>query len=77
MRRALLAALGTGLLWLAPPARADVPILRSCATDSASTDRPDAVPGLQIHVIYVGEFRGEDFEKLAHENGGVFVAIGG
>lgn len=33
--------------------------------------------GVAIHVIYVGEFGGEDFEDLAHENGGIFVAIGG
>ena len=33
--------------------------------------------GVQIHVIYVGEYGGEDMEKLAHENGGVFVSIGG
>jgi HEAT repeat protein len=33
--------------------------------------------GVQIHVIYVGEFGGEDFELLARENGGLFVAIGG
>ncbi|MHC5210252.1 MAG: HEAT repeat domain-containing protein [Planctomycetota bacterium] len=33
--------------------------------------------GVQIHVIYVGEFGGDDFEKLARENGGLFVAIGG
>jgi HEAT repeat protein len=33
--------------------------------------------GVQIHVIFVGEFGFEDFEKLARENGGLFVAIGG
>ncbi|HEX5011909.1 MAG TPA: HEAT repeat domain-containing protein [Planctomycetota bacterium] len=33
--------------------------------------------GVQIHVIYVGEFGGEDFEKMARENHGVFVKIGG
>lgn len=33
--------------------------------------------GVQIHIIYVGEFGGDDFEDLAHENGGIFVAIGG
>src|SRR6185436_2389714 len=33
--------------------------------------------GVQIHIIYVGEFGGEDFEDLAHENGGIFVNIGG
>jgi hypothetical protein len=32
---------------------------------------------IQIHVIYVGEFPDQDFEKLAHENDGVFVSIGG
>ena len=39
--------------------------------------RVNAYRGVQIHVIYVGEFGGEDFEKLAHENHGVFVKIGG
>ncbi len=39
--------------------------------------RVNAYRGIQIHVIYVGEFRGEEFELLAHENGGVFVAVGG
>jgi HEAT repeat protein len=33
--------------------------------------------GVQIHVIYVGEFGGDDFERLARENDGLFVAIGG
>ncbi len=33
--------------------------------------------GVQLHVIYVGEFGGDDFKVLARENGGVFVAIGG
>jgi hypothetical protein len=32
---------------------------------------------VQIHVIYVGEFPDQDFEKLARENDGVFVSIGG
>jgi HEAT repeat protein len=32
---------------------------------------------IQLHVIYVGEFPDPDFEKLAHENDGVFVSIGG
>jgi HEAT repeats/von Willebrand factor type A domain len=39
--------------------------------------RVNAYRGIQIHVIYVGEFGGEDFEKLARENHGVFVKIGG
>ena len=33
--------------------------------------------GVQIHVIYVGAFGGKDFKKLADENNGVFVSIGG
>lgn len=32
---------------------------------------------IQLHVIYVGEFPDPEFEKLAHENDGVFVSIGG
>jgi hypothetical protein len=39
--------------------------------------RVNAYRGVQIHVIYVGEIGGEDFEKLAHENRGIFVKIGG
>ncbi|HTE06915.1 MAG TPA: vWA domain-containing protein, partial [Planctomycetota bacterium] len=39
--------------------------------------RVNGYRGVQIHVIYVGEFGGEEMEKLAHENGGVFVSIGG
>jgi len=39
--------------------------------------RVNGYRGVQIHVIYVGEYGGEDMEKLAHENGGVFVSIGG
>jgi hypothetical protein len=39
--------------------------------------RVNGFRGVQIHVIYVGEFGGDDMEKLAHENGGVFVSIGG
>jgi hypothetical protein len=33
--------------------------------------------GVQIHVIYVGEVGGQEMSDLAHENGGVFVKIGG
>jgi HEAT repeat protein len=33
--------------------------------------------GVQIHVIYVGEVGGNEMADLAHENGGVFVKIGG
>lgn len=39
--------------------------------------RVNAFRGIQIHVIYVGEIGGEDFQKLARENRGVFVKIGG
>jgi HEAT repeat protein len=39
--------------------------------------RVNAFRGVQIHVIYVGAFGGNDFKKLAHENDGVFVSIGG
>ena len=39
--------------------------------------RVNAYRGIQIHVIYVGEFGGEEMQKLAHENGGVFVNVGG
>lgn len=39
--------------------------------------RVNAYRGVQIHVIYVGEIGGEDFQKLARENRGVFVKIGG
>ncbi len=39
--------------------------------------RVNAFRGVQIHVIFVGEQGGEDLQKLAHENRGVFVKIGG
>lgn len=39
--------------------------------------RVNQYKGVQIHVIYVGTFGGEDFERLAEENGGIFVSIGG
>jgi len=39
--------------------------------------RVNAYRGIQIHVIYVGEYQGEEFEKLAHDNNGIFTAIGG
>ena len=39
--------------------------------------RVNAVRGVQLHVIYVGAYGGKDFRKLAEENGGVFVAVGG
>ena len=39
--------------------------------------RVNAFRGVQLHVIYVGAFGGDDFRKLAEDNGGVFVSIGG
>ncbi len=39
--------------------------------------RVNAFRGVQIHVIYVGAYGGTDFQKLADDNGGVFVSIGG
>ncbi len=39
--------------------------------------RVNAFRGVQIHVIFVGEQGGEDLQKLAHENRGVFVKLGG
>ncbi len=33
--------------------------------------------GVQLHVIYVGAYGGDDFRQLAEQNGGVFVSIGG
>jgi hypothetical protein len=39
--------------------------------------RVNAYRGVQLHVIYVGAYGGTDFRKLAEENGGVFVAVGG
>lgn len=39
--------------------------------------RVNAYRGVQLHVIYVGAYGGKDFRKLAQENGGVFVAVGG
>ncbi len=39
--------------------------------------RVNQYKGVQIHVIYVGTFGGDDFQLLAEENGGVFVSIGG
>jgi len=39
--------------------------------------RVNAFRGVQIHVIFVGEIGGEDFQKLARENRGIFVKIGG
>lgn len=39
--------------------------------------RVNAYRGVQLHVIYVGAFGGKDFQKLAEENNGVFVSIGG
>jgi len=39
--------------------------------------RENAFRNVQIHVIYVGAFGGQEFERLAHENNGVFVAVGG
>jgi|GEM_PF-615334 len=39
--------------------------------------RVNAYRGAQIHVIFVGEFGGEEFQHLAAENQGVFVRIGG
>ncbi len=39
--------------------------------------RVNAYRGAQIHIIWVGEFGGEDFEHMARENGGIFVRIGG
>ena len=38
--------------------------------------RVNAYRGVQIHVIFVGEQGGEDLEKLARENRGVFVKLG-
>lgn len=39
--------------------------------------RVNSFRGVQIHVIYVGTYGGKDFRKLAEENGGVFVSVGG
>lgn len=39
--------------------------------------RVNAYRGVQLHVIYVGAYGGNDFQRLAEENHGVFVAVGG
>ncbi len=39
--------------------------------------RVNSYRGVQIHVIYVGAYGGKEFRKLAEENGGVFVSVGG
>lgn len=39
--------------------------------------RVNSFRGVQIHVIYVGTYGGKEFRKLAEENGGVFVSVGG
>jgi hypothetical protein len=39
--------------------------------------RVNAYRGVQIHVIYVGAYGGNEFKRLAEDNGGVFVSIGG
>jgi len=39
--------------------------------------RVNAFRGVQLHVIFVGAYGGDEFRKLAEDNNGVFVSIGG
>ncbi len=43
----------------------------------AEVRRANQYMGVQIHVIFVGAFGGDDLKLLAEENGGMFVSIGG